>query len=611
MKKIIMFVMVLAISAPALADDLNPPDWSCGPGTVYGIWNFDEESPSGDTADPAFREDYPEEGWMEPHDTYPNPEEHTETSDTGAHQYMMQNYTDGETQDWWWLANYEGRKGVICASMGLGFELNNFPGDSTKLIRVQITWWPFLQNEGPEGPGAEEVWIERPFGDELSYVEDDFLDHLVAEIEDVGDGWKHSTYEFEISSQDWDIVWIGFQNDEIPVDQVVIDTICYSGDEPEDGPGYRPGAPQPPVTVDFNDVPVYEPADPCGPPLLGPTEGQLLVSLGWRPGESLDYPAFTAKVTVDPNEGNVPNEDFEFIKPPTDPNGNVYLTFTEANWNVPQQVQVKAIQDLDREGYMKYPIELTVTIDIADPNFNNKLVGANVSVVDNDVPFISLSTHEIELSENDPGVCVDLKVRLSHRPDYDVYVRVYSDTGPVFGEGGEEEMAYLDPPLGVADDPNVLTFTTADGAPWVPGTMTSGWNVEQTVTVCPIDNDELAEAWLEFVPGDIWIPGFSEDVRYLAPWLNSDGTDADDPCTPDDEEESGGELEQGHVSILVQDNECGAWGFDAADYNEDCRVGLADFAHYLAQWLICTDPYDDGGFNQWGDCDAIWNIVVE
>jgi len=56
--------------------------------------------------------------------------------------------------------------------------------------------------------------------------------------------------------------------------------------------------------------------------------------------------------------------------------------------------------------------------------------------------------------------------------------------------------------------------------------------------------------------------------------------------------------------ILVQDNECGAIGFDAVDYNEDCRVGLADFAHYLAQWLICTEPHEDG-------CDKLWNLVEE
>ncbi len=71
MKKIIMFVMVFAIAAPALADDLNPPDWALGPGTIYGIWGFPSQVGSGQVGD------YPEEGAMVPHATHPDPGEET------------------------------------------------------------------------------------------------------------------------------------------------------------------------------------------------------------------------------------------------------------------------------------------------------------------------------------------------------------------------------------------------------------------------------------------------------------------------------------------------------------------------------------------------------
>ena len=88
MKKLLIFVMVLAISAPSLADDLNLPDWAGAPGTVYGIWNFptdlpdDPEAPYGSPYG-----DYPEEGEMVSHDTHPDPGEYYETIDTqGAHQ---------------------------------------------------------------------------------------------------------------------------------------------------------------------------------------------------------------------------------------------------------------------------------------------------------------------------------------------------------------------------------------------------------------------------------------------------------------------------------------------------------------------------------------------
>jgi hypothetical protein len=324
--------------------------------------------------------------------------------------------------------------------------------------------------------------------------------------------------------------------------------------------------------------------------VFGPTDGQLLVSLAWRPGEGLSYPAFTATVTVDPNtEGDRPNEDFVFSDSVAD-DGSVTLSFTDANWSDPQLVAVQAVEDLDREGDESYPINLTVTIDIADPNFGNPtpvVVTDSVSVVDNDVPFVSALPSEIELSENDPCTCVDLNVRLSHKPTDDVYVRVY----PVewaFDEG----MAYIEPSVDPeGPDPNVLTFTVTDYEAWAPATMTSGWNVEQTITVCAIDNDEVAEAWVEYIDGDIIFTPYSEDLRYQF-------------------EEEGGEAEETFVGVSVQDNDCGAQGFDPLDFNEDCAVGLIDFVLLYGQWTMCTEPYY-GGVNQWGNCAPLWELFEE
>jgi len=357
----------------------------------------------------------------------------------------------------------------------------------------------------------------------------------------------------------------------------------------------------PAIAVDSNDMPVYEPEDAGGPPVEGPTDGQLLVSLAWQPGEPT-YPAFICTVTVDPNiEGDGPNDDFFF--PGSDPfTGTVTLSFTDSNWDDYQNVIVQAVKDLDREGDESYPVGFTFTINIADPNFISDPcdpVTTSITVVDNDVPFVSAIPDEIELSENDP-CCVDLKVRLSHLPWNDVYVRLYSEEWAF-----DAEMVYLDPPLEPEGlDPNILTFTVSGNPTWDPCTMTSNWDVEQTVTVCPIDNDELAEAWLEYIEGIIYMPSYSQDVRYLVPWWNPDGSGADDPCTPEEGEESDGEAGETIVVIVVQDNECGAQGYAPQDYNEDCSVGLADFVHFYDQWLICTEPYDDAG-----DCDKLWNLV--
>ena len=360
---------------------------------------------------------------------------------------------------------------------------------------------------------------------------------------------------------------------------------------------------EPAITVDPNNI--YEPQDlgpPIGPPETGPTVDVLSVSLTWQPGEGVGYPAFTATVKVDPNSGDGKHEDFIFPDSVAG-DGSVTLIFDETDWSVQQEVKVEAVEDLDREGDESYPIELTVTINIADPNFGNPtpvVVESSVTVIDNDVPVVLASPDPIEISENDPCTCVDLEIKLSHEPTHDVYVRVE----PFEWAFEEPAMAYLDPPLGEADDPNKLKFTTVN------------WNVEQTITVCPIDDDELREAWYEWIEGQIYFNVFSEDVRYLPPWLNPDGSEVvQDPCTPK-EEESNGEADQEMFSVvLVQDNECGAIGFAPQDYNEDCTVGLADFVDIYTQWTMCTEPYDRA--DQFGPgvpslpplCDALWNLV--
>jgi len=174
------------------------------------------------------------------------------------------------------------------------------------------------------------------------------------------------------------------------------------------------------------------------------------------------------------------------------------------------------------------------------------------------------------LSENDPCVPVCVNVRLSHLPEYnvDVFVVRESDYDILL-----DSMSIMDPPLGVADEPNRLTFT--------PG----NYNVNQTICLTALDDEELVEAGLEWISGIILLNGQSKDIRYQS-------------------SEEGGELDELEVDFNVQDNECGAIGYNPSDYNEDCRVGLADFAHYYNEWLICTQPYEDG-------CDKYWNIVPE
>ena len=139
MKKIIMFVMVLAISAPSLADDLNPPYWAGAPGTIYGIWEFPVKLPRGTGLYHFFPYgDYPEEGEMVPHDTNPDPDEFTATVDTeGAHKHMTATSVEVAPT---WKQVHEGREGVLVSPMAFELHVNNF---EVYVFSKNETNWPF------------------------------------------------------------------------------------------------------------------------------------------------------------------------------------------------------------------------------------------------------------------------------------------------------------------------------------------------------------------------------------------------------------------------------------------------------------------------------------
>ena len=356
------------------------------------------------------------------------------------------------------------------------------------------------------------------------------------------------------------------------IEEVILDFIWFDEPDGSDIPTMScccPCPPPPPFEI-IMAGPIYEPQDAGGPPPAGPVSDNIQVRLNWKPGKDLDYPAFNCTIVVDPDpsQENVGSADFSFTNPvPPDPNGNVTLTFTQANWDVWQNITVTATQDVLREGNEAFNIDFTCTIDIADCNFGGPGCEPvrrrkGICVVDNDTPYISALPYgalDDVLTENDPCVSKCVDVTLSHQPTDNVEVRAYR----------ESEFDILLESMSVMD-PNHLLFT--------PG----NYNIPQQICLEARDDDELAEAWLEWVSGVILLNGFSDDIRYQ--------------CA-----DEGGELEEVVVNFNVQDNECGAWGYMRADVNEDCYIDLGDVALIYTQWLICVQPYGDG-------CDKLWNL---
>jgi len=46
----------------------------------------------------------------------------------------------------------------------------------------------------------------------------------------------------------------------------------------------------------------------------------------------------------------------------------------------------------------------------------------------------------------------------------------------------------------------------------------------------------------------------------------------------------------GSTSVKITENDCGAWGYDSMDFNQDCRNDLEDLSLFLNRWMLCTKP---------------------
>ncbi|MHC4659756.1 MAG: hypothetical protein ACYS83_11370 [Planctomycetota bacterium] len=592
MKKIIMFVMVLAIATPAMALIWEPHSQGFAgcPGSGQVLWEFTEPGclPTSDVADPPYLFD----------PDIPDP-------------VFGTSYTDGGPVEGWTWSD-----GVYTANGedGLNQPIPDRGGKQYMRMYFEVVH-TMVESADPSFMGfAMELWDREdwegcPTGAALIGDYEGIYFPPPTDTFDLGGGWHQSYWVFDFSTDGsvgteifpdlhdatHTTALFGMTDlgDVYPFDleEVYINYIWYNNADGSDIPTVPCvclTCPETRLIIDSNDIPVYEPQDTGGPPPQGPTDGQLQVNLAWKPGEDLGYPPFTCTVVVDPdpNVEHVGSADFSFTKPvPPDPNGNVTLYFTEANWDVYQNVHVEATEDLLKEGNESNNVKFTITIDIDDPNFGSDPCDPvtqtkAVIVMDNDIPYISVlpSGHLWRvLTENSPGVQRCVNVTLSHEPTHDVEVRaaIQSEYDLLF------DTVIMDPNFEEWTDPNHLLFTDIN------------YNSPQQICLTVVDDDELAEAWLEWVPGQIILWGLSDDPRYEA--VSDDGD---------------GELEYTVVNFNVQDNDCGSVGYSPYDVNEDCYNDLSEAASLYNEWLSCT--YKDGrsgtGVAEFKDCDAAWNF---
>jgi hypothetical protein len=197
------------------------------------------------------------------------------------------------------------------------------------------------------------------------------------------------------------------------------------------------------------DVTVTNDDDEEGGVVVTPTAGLVTTEAGGTATFTMVLNAApTASVTVnlsssDTTEGTV---------------SPASVTFTTANWNVPQTVTVTGVDDAVTDGDILYTIVTSNTVS-ADPVFSNQPV-SDVSVTnqDNDVPGFTV-TASPGLTTTEAGGTATFTVRLNTLPAASV-------TLPLSSSNTAEGTV----------SPATLTFTTAN------------WNVAQTVTVRGVDD---------------------------------------------------------------------------------------------------------------------------
>lgn len=145
---------------------------------------------------------------------------------------------------------------------------------------------------------------------------------------------------------------------------------------------------------------------------------------------------------------------------------NNFVTFTPANWNVPQTVRVLAVNDSAEESYHRATIRNVSSS--ADPRYN--AVGmprVAVGIVDDDYPGVMLVPTDgaTTISEGGPPDYYD--VVLTKKPDQNVAIQL-------------EHVSQQLTAVNDADGSNTLVFTATN------------WNLPQRVRVTAID-DSLAE----------------------------------------------------------------------------------------------------------------------
>ena len=222
------------------------------------------------------------------------------------------------------------------------------------------------------------------------------------------------------------------------------------------------------------------------------------------------------------------------------PDGSFPLDFSAANWDQPQPVTIQAVNDTLQEGTESANVAFTCTSD--DPVYDGLLVDDYaITVMDDDQAGITIeNTDDLMVSEDG-----------SMTAEYDIFIHKLP------ADNLQIQLDDIANPDQLTISPAVLTFTAAD------------WYVLRTITIEAVDDTLLESA--------------EHDTEIAHSMLTSDTDYASLTTT--------------NVQVTVLENECGAWGYELADINQNCVVDLYDLAMMSLEWLNCSWPNEAGCVN--------------
>ncbi|MFO0861104.1 MAG: hypothetical protein U0570_11140 [Phycisphaerales bacterium] len=179
-------VAIACVTAPAMADDLNPPSWRGQPDSTFQEWTFQPNATSG-PANPGY--------------VNPNGVPTMSASDGGT----------------FWTESFGNRIGVWGLTNGsLNFRVPNDNDQDAiaKFIWIQVTWFGQVP----------------PLVSGVSSTDHDFSPLGDPQTIQLADGWMHTTWQFSLKEcpafEDIFVSGATLTGAPIYIDQVVIDTIC-------------------------------------------------------------------------------------------------------------------------------------------------------------------------------------------------------------------------------------------------------------------------------------------------------------------------------------------------------------------------------------------------